>query len=105
MCQAIIDARAGRLVWGSREVSEAGFWERWKLSKLTVLDELGARGNVTDFQYETVKKAIDAREGLCCVYLSNAGLDEIAALYDDRIASRLAGGTVFELTGPDQRIA
>jgi chromosomal replication initiation ATPase DnaA len=38
------------------------------------------------------------------VYISNATPDEIARLFDDRIASRLVAGTAFEVAGPDRRV-
>jgi hypothetical protein len=104
LCEDRIAAQQGRLVWGDSEISEWGFWARWRESILTILDELGTQGRVSDFARQTVQQAIDAREGKPCVFISNMGLDQLSRLYDDRIASRLAAGTVYELTGPDRRV-
>lgn len=79
-------------------------WARMLVAPIVVLDELGARDRVSDFHYETLKKALDVRERKPAVYISNLPLGQIATLYDDRIASRLSSGTVHELKGIDRRI-
>lgn len=64
------------------------------------------RERVGDLQYTTLKGAIDYREYHCNrvgIYISNLTPDHLAELYDDRIASRLTSGTVFELNGADRR--
>jgi hypothetical protein len=80
-------------------------WTRLQDAPLVVLDEPGCRTQVNDFHYETVKRVIDCRYGLPLIVISNHGLDEIARLYDDRVASRLAAGTVVKLEGADRRLA
>lgn len=75
---------------------------------LTVLDELGTRERVGDLAYSTVKRFADVREqqaGRVAIYVSNVPPHELSSLYDDRLASRLLCGTVFELTGADRRKA
>lgn len=81
------------------------FWSDWSEAKIAVLDELGARERVSDFHYETVKRAIDLRHDKPLVLVSNLTLGQIAKVYDDRIASRMAGGVVIEMRGKDRRIA
>ena len=65
---------------------------------MTVLDELGTRQQVSDFQYEVTKKAIDTREGRPAIVISNLSLTALAKVYDDRIAARLSEGTVVYAT-------
>ncbi|GMU22572.1 MAG: hypothetical protein AMXMBFR13_26570 [Phycisphaerae bacterium] len=80
-------------------------WEEIERAKLIVLDEIGSRQQVSDFHYETLKRVIDAREDRPFVAISNLSLGELAKVYDDRIASRLAAGTLFVLDGEDRRIS
>ena len=85
---------------------ERGFWEHWRGCDLTVLDEIGARGEVTDSHYEILKLAIDRRQDQPAIFLSNHTIGQLADIYDDRIASRLQSGTVFDMAGwPDRRVA
>lgn len=78
-------------------------WDDWTKANLTVLDEIGLRAP-SDFSFETLKRLIDVREGKPAVFISNLSLSDIKGLYDDRIASRLASGTVIELQG-DRRLS
>jgi DNA replication protein DnaC len=83
-------------------ISDSELWRDWEKAKLIVLDDLGTREKPTDHQYEVLLRSIDLRENKPTVFISNlsiAGLDEC---YDDRISSRLRGGTVVTVTG-DQR--
>jgi len=81
-----------------------GVWNTWARQSVVVMDEIGSRDRVSDFHYETVKRAIDEREGRPAVFISNKPLKDLARIYDDRIASRLAGGTVLEMGGRDRRL-
>jgi len=74
-------------------------------SMLVILDELGTRMNVSDTHYECVQKVLDMREGWPLIVISNKAVSGIAALYDARIASRCASGTVVELKGKDRRLS
>ena len=80
------------------------FWHEWADARITVLDEIAIRENASDFQYECLKRALDAREGKPAIYISNLGLSRISDLFDDRVASRLAMGTVLALDGEDRRL-
>lgn len=71
---------------------------------LVVLDELGARGKVTDTHYEAVQRLIDLRTGCPLILVSNLSADELAVAYDGRIASRCQAGTVARLGGRDRRM-
>lgn len=108
LCEELRRADAGRL-----ETRRTGYgqtiwpedmWEWIKKAPLVVLDELGCRDRVSDFQYETAKRVLDKREGRPLMVLSNLTLAVLAELYDDRFVSRLASGTVLELAGEDRRL-
>jgi DNA replication protein DnaC len=105
---ALVQARNGKFIRegyvDSWRVPAQTLWQEWADAPLVVLDELGVRGAVSDPQYETTKRAIDSREGKPAVFISNVGLNALAKLYDDRIASRLAAGTVFHLDTEDRRL-
>ena len=105
---AILSAKQGHLWRGGWvdewKISTDMLWDEWRSTPLAVLDELGTRAAVSESMYETVKRAIDGREGRSGIFISNAELDALAVAYDDRIASRLAAGTTFRLAGDDRRI-
>lgn len=110
LCSALIESSQGRLF----HQGEAGrdryrvypeqLWSTIRRSSLVVLDELGIR-QVSDHHYESVKRVIDDRDGRPLITISNHGIAEIAQLYDDRVASRLAAGTIVQVLGRDQRLA
>lgn len=72
--------------------------------QLVVLDELGTRKTVSDTHYDAVQRVLDIRENRPLILISNLDIAAIEEVYDARIASRCAGGTVFELKGCDRRI-
>jgi len=80
-------------------------WRDWSTASVAILDELGSRSTVSDFHYEQVKRAIDLRQERPLIVVSNHTIERIADLYDDRIASRLAGGTVIAFEGKDRRLS
>jgi len=84
---------------------DEGEWGRLREHRLVVLDELGARQRDTDLHYTAIQRLADIREcrNRVAVYVSNLSVAKLAALYDDRIASRLSCGTRFELKGDDRR--
>lgn len=86
------------------KVASRRIWHEWTEADMAILDDIGCRDRVSDHHYETLKSALDRRRGPS-IYLSNVSPDAIARLYDDRIASRLCAGTVFECVGVDRRIA
>lgn len=108
LCASLIQVQQGGVTWESEgrsgDVTPEMFWRQIGRAPLLVLDELGSRERVSDFAYETIKRAIDDRQGKPLMVLSNFGLDRIEQLYDDRIASRLASGTVVRLEGKDRRL-
>lgn len=99
-CERLRDAEFGDLRTSSGfRITRYEVWQEWSNANIVVLDEIGARMNVTDTHYEYVKRAIDKREGRPAIFISNLSLADLSTTYDDRIASRLSGGTVVELTG------
>jgi DNA replication protein DnaC len=109
LTEKLIESMAGRLVWQgepghSGTLWPDGFWRRVSNASLVVLDEIGCRNAVSDHHYEAVKKMIDIRHGRPLICISNLNLEAIEKVYDDRVASRLASGTVFELDGNDRRL-
>lgn len=108
LCETIIRAQQGRLEWSHEGrggmLWPEQFWRKLAAASLVVLDELGSRERVSDHHYECVKRVLDDRAGKPLIVLSNLGLEKIASLYDDRIASRLAAGTVVRMEGDDRRL-
>ena len=104
LCEELIAVQNGLREYGEQEDNPHWWWRRYKELDCVVVDELAAREKVSDFQYETLKRAIDDRHGRPAIFISNLELSEIAKAYDDRIASRLAGGTIIRFTGGDRRL-
>ena len=98
------DAMMGRLEHGGRTISAELFWYSLGEAQLVVLDDLGARERVKDHAYDCVKKLLDLREGKPLVAISNMRPGELVRIYDDRIVSRLASGTVLFVPGSDRRL-
>ena len=89
---------------GNSEKHPGRTWRSVGSAAIATLDEIGSRQQVSEFHYETVCEFLDLRECSPAIYLSNLRITELAKIYDDRVASRLASGTVLELEGPDRRI-
>ena len=106
LCEMTISAQQGTLTWPSgyrRTTWEV--WDAWHNAHLVILDEIGARDKVSDHHYETLKWAMDRREGCPAVFITNhETFKELGGLYDDRIASRLSSGTPVWLKG-DRRVS
>jgi hypothetical protein len=84
----------------------AEVWSEIARKELVVLDEIGTRSKVTDLPYRMVMDLAETREKagrVATIYITNINPTDLAALYDDRIASRLMAGTHFELKGKDRR--
>lgn len=73
------------------------------IAHIAILDELGV-SDPSPFERRTVGQAIDSRIGKPSIYISNKPVARLSELYDDRIASRLASGTIYHMTGDDRRI-
>lgn len=66
------------------------------------VDDLGTR-SPTEAMYQALFDLLEWRKNKPLVITTNKGLGAIAALYDDRIASRLRAGTVIVMNGTDRR--
>ena len=109
LCSELASAKTGTLWWqgthAESKIDPKAYWAHWESYALTIVDEIGTRATVSDHTYETLKAAIDHRYGKPAVLLSNLSIEELARVFDDRIASRCAGGTVVSVVGEDMRLA
>lgn len=67
------------------------------------LDDLGTR-KPTESTYQALFDLLEWRKGRPLIITSNKTLRELAGLYDDRIADRIAAGTVVKFAGPSRRL-
>lgn len=116
---ALCDWCAGSSIYRTADQQADMIAEEWREERtdafrgvdsaaLVVLDELGLRVKDTDLGYRAVKEVCDRRTvGKQCgtVYVSNVRPEEISAVYDDRIASRILSGTQFETAAVDRRFS
>ena len=105
LCALVIRAQQGELSWSSGyRRFESDIWSAWRRARLVVVDEVGARTTVSDHHYETIKYALDIRQGKPAVFITNHLLVAVlAGLYGDPIGSRLGSGTQEWLKG-DRRV-
>ena len=86
------------------KVSVPRYWAEWHSAPFVVLDEIGARTNVSDHYCSTLLRAINERQGAPAAFISNLDIASIDSIIDARIASRLASGTVTDTGTVDRRI-
>src|SRR5262249_1273517 len=104
------DSQQGRLIvhglagYGSTTIWPEDYWRRLGGQPLIVLDEIGAREAISDHHYDCLHRLLEARKGRPLVAISNLEPERIERLYDARIFSRLASGTVICLAGKDRRL-
>ena len=104
----ILRARDGNLWedWGPTvgyvRIQEWRIWERIDKAPLLILDEVGVR-KAGDWEYETLKRCLDHRDGLPTMLVSNSTPAELGRLFDARVQDRIEGGTVIEYTGETKR--
>lgn len=94
-----------QLDWRSEVYNEFEFFNLLTRVPLLVIDDVATRGSYTDSQFDNFYEVLDDRKRKPTVIASNLSLDELGDVFDDRIKSRIARGTVFTLGGPDRRIA
>jgi len=91
---------------GSANYDEMAVIKKYRNPSLVgCFDDLGAN-KPSDYVTESLYAIINHRYQECIpsVYSSNLGLQKIADLYGDRIASRLASGVVFNMGDKDKRL-
>lgn len=100
-------AASGRLEWYREGVggvlTQNQLWRGYRRAPLVILDEIGSREKVSDFRYECLYRLVDERDGLPTILIGNCSLADLAAVYDERITSRIGVGTVVFADLPDQR--
>lgn len=102
--ESLTDAEFGRLQNQSGySTSTRKFWSDWVSAPLAILDEVGLRGKVSDAAYAATFHAIDRRHAQPLVVISNLSIHELHQVFDDRVVSRLAAGTVLRFSG-DRRV-
>lgn len=91
--------------WQARQRREArGMWDELAAAPFAVLDDIGLRARASDAQNNAMQRFLLTRGVQPTVYTSNLDLEGLARAYDDRVASRLAAGTVIEVGGEDRRL-
>lgn len=83
---------------------EPKFWRMMREFPLVVVDDIATRGGYTEPQYDHLYDLIEERSLKPLVLVSNLSLKELGGVFDDRIISRIARGTVFTLDGADRRL-
>lgn len=89
--------------WTVWNVTPTQLWEHMRAWAFVVLDELGGRDVASEAHREAVKLTLDARSSKPLVLCSNKCPEELKRIYGGPISSRLEGGTICEVTGPDRR--
>jgi hypothetical protein len=98
-------AEPGRqLHWKSECYNEYEFFRLLTRVPLLVIDDVATRSSYTDPQFDNFYEVLDDRKRKPMIIASNLSLDELGDVFDDRIKSRVARGTIFTLGGPDRRI-
>ena len=88
-----------------RGETEEDMINRYSSPDVLILDDLGV-AKTSDWVVQTIDTIIDCRyrDGKLCIITSNLSLDELAAKFDDRIASRVSEMcTVVNMAGKDRR--
>jgi DNA replication protein DnaC len=103
-CEDVRDAEFGRLTNSMGQlVFRRTVWRAWREANIAVMDDIGLRGDVRDFQLQAFKRALDCREAKPVIVITNLGWQRIVKVFDERIVSRLGAGTRVEFVR-DRRI-
>lgn len=87
----------------SVQVSEASLVGKFAGASLACVDDIGLR-SPSDAVYDALYELVCSRRGKPTCYTGNLPPEELHQVYDGRIASRIASGTVIEVTGGDLRL-
>ncbi len=85
------------------KIHDRRFWEMIGEYRIVIVDEIGMRKD-TDHSRECLTRLLNTRECKPLLLISNLSPEEIAAHYDDRIASRMCSGKVVRVYGDDMRL-
>jgi len=101
----VMSAVDPRPLWGyGQPFVEWEHWDELRKRSFVVLDDIGLRGKASDAQYDALQKFLLMRQDAPTVLTSNHSLENLAAIYDDRTASRVADGTIVAVNGKDRRV-
>lgn len=86
-------------------------WDEWESNimrkvgsaSLACFDDVGLR-RPSEAGYEVFFSLVELRTGKPTIYTGNIPPKELAAIYDDRLASRILRGTVIQYGGEDRRL-
>jgi len=84
--------------------SERGLTNKIRDTPLIVLNDFGIRAP-TEAAFEILIRIIDLRLGKPLIVTSNLEPEQLAKVFDDRVASRLLRGSVVHCVGDDRRSA
>lgn len=93
-----------KFIQATRNMSDFEFWQYLKAAPLVVVDDLATRGGYTEPQYDQFYDLVEERKRRPLVLVSNLSLADLGRVFDERIVSRIAAGTVFTLSGRDRRL-
>jgi hypothetical protein len=92
----------------SGPVSWESLLSRFAAAPLIVMDEIGSgQSGPSDFPMNTLLEVLDRRANNPVkpfVVTSNLNPNELAKVYDDRVADRVLCGTVFQFSGNSRRL-
>lgn len=102
-CHRIAQAQWGTLQSASGyKLSDTEEWSTYSNAYLAVLDDIGAR-EVSEHHHSTLMQSLEVRLSKRTVLTSNLTMEQLAAVYDDRIVSRLSAGTIVYVTGDKRK--
>lgn len=90
--------------YGMIPLREVEHWLELEERSLVVLDDIALRDRVSEAQFEVMQEFLNRRQGKPTVITGNMSIEQIAKVYDDRVASRIAAGTLIEIDGDDKRL-
>jgi len=106
-CDVVRMAQEGKSDWYENgrggKTTPTQVWNGYRQAPLVVLDEIGSREKVSDFQYDCLYDMLEVREYRPLILVSNLDLQGLSRVFDERITSRIIAGTVVLIEGPDQR--
>lgn len=98
-----------RSTFSGKDASELNILSPLLTCDLLVLEDLGTSKSIgvseSDFSLRTVLALIDSRIENCLptIITTNKSVENLAASFDDRIASRLSGFKIIKIDGADKR--
>lgn len=86
------------------DVWESTVFDTIRNASLVCLDDIGLR-TPTDAMYDVLYELVNLRAGKPTMLTGNLKPQEVAKVYDDRIASRILSGCLIEVAGKDRRLS